>query len=145
MLEIAVVVCLMLILMLIAIPIIQGTLYMYRLRSAVAAVTWAVQSTRYQALMEGYPFQVTFSAANNTYQLASDPTNSGTFANVGGAIPISSNAITLSATEAMQFKPYGAVIGSGTTLPPPSFQISYMGSSKTILVSYYGNVTVTSP
>ncbi len=143
MLELLMVVAVLLVLMAFAIPQIQSTLNWYRLNSAVAAVNWAVQSTRYQALMEGYPYQVTFNATNNTYQLASDPTNTGTFTNVGTAIPISGDAITLSQTDAIQFKPYGFVTtGAGSSL---SFQIKYMGLSKTIAVSNYGNVTVTTP
>jgi len=126
-----------------AVPQILSTLYWYRLDSAVASVVWAVQSTRYEALMEGYPYQVTFSATNNTYQLASDPTNSGNFGNVGSSIPISGSGITLSGTNAIQFKPYGFVTpGANSSL---SFQIKYQGLSKTVAVSNYGNVTVTSP
>jgi len=135
------VVAIMLVLMAFAIPQIQGTLNWYRLNSAVAAVNWSVQSTRYQALMEGYPFQVTYNATNNTYQLASDPTNTGSFANVGSAVPISGDAIVVSQTDAIQFKPYGFVTpATGSNL---CFHITYKGLTKYISVSKYGNVAIT--
>jgi len=141
MLELMLVVAIMLVLMAFAIPQIQGTLNWYRLNSAVAAVNWSVQSTRYQALMEGYPFQVTYNATNNTYQLASDPTNTGSFANVGSAVPISGDAIVVSQTDAIQFKPYGFVTpATGSNL---CFHITYKGLTKYISVSNYGNVAIT--
>lgn len=67
MLELMVVVALVMVLAAFAVPQIQSSLYWYRLNSAVAAVNWSVQSTRYQALMEGYPYQVTYDASKNTY------------------------------------------------------------------------------
>jgi prepilin-type N-terminal cleavage/methylation domain-containing protein len=141
MMELLMVVAVMLVLMAFAIPQIQGTLNWYRLNSAVAAVNWSVQSTRYQALMEGYPFQVTYNAANNTYQLASDPSSSGTFTNVGGAVPLSGDAIVVSQTNAIQFKPYGFVTpAAGSNL---CFHVTYKGLTKYISVSNYGNVAIT--
>src|SRR5580658_1711934 len=43
-----------------ALPIVSDVVNFYRLSSAVANTTWAIQSVRFQALMAGYPFQVTF-------------------------------------------------------------------------------------
>ena len=135
------VVAILLILMAFAIPQIQGTLYWYRLNSAMATINWSVQSTRYQALMEGYPFQVTYNSGNNTYQIASDPTNSGTFTNIGTAIPISGDPITVSQTNSIQFKPYGFVApAAGSNL---CFHVSYQGLTQYISVSNYGNTTKT--
>src|ERR1700686_2491197 len=54
-----------------AVPSISSGLRNYRIRGAIANATWAVHSTRYQALMQGYPYQVVFSSTANTYQIQS--------------------------------------------------------------------------
>jgi len=132
-----------------AVPIIGEELNMYRLRSAVASATWAIQSTRFQALMEGYPFQVTFQGDSNgnspTYQIASKTVGAASYTNVGSSVPLSGSAVNLTAATVVQFQPNGTVTvtqggGAATTM-----QISYGGKSNTITVSNYGNVSVTSP
>ncbi|HYB61668.1 MAG TPA: GspH/FimT family pseudopilin [Methylomirabilota bacterium] len=139
MIEIAMVIVLLLVLMCIAYPITQGTLNYFRLRGAVSSATWAIQSTRYQALMEGYPFQVTFNAANNTYQIASEPLGATTFTNVGAAVPLSGDAIALNQTTTVQLNPNGYVSATQGSL---TFTISYQGNTETLTVTNYGNVSV---
>ncbi len=114
-LEIVVVLAVMMVLFGCSIPLFQATLYQFRLNGAVSTATWALQSTRYQALMEGYPFQATFNSANNTYQIASEPLGTNTFTNVGSAVPLSGDPIVLNQTTTIQFKPNGyvsATVGS---------------------------------
>jgi prepilin-type N-terminal cleavage/methylation domain-containing protein len=127
-----------------AVPSIRSVLYNYRLHAAVSNVTWAVQSTRYQALMEGYPFQVTLSGGtggiNPSYQIASKPTGAASFSNVGTSVPVSGSPVNLSATTVLQFKPNGSVSATTGAL---NFNIVYQGSTETITVTNYGNVTVT--
>ena len=57
-----------------ALPIVQTTVNKYQLKSATSTATWAIQSTRFQSLMQGYSYQVTFSGGtgglNPTYQIA---------------------------------------------------------------------------
>jgi Tfp pilus assembly protein FimT len=141
-LEIAVVLLVMMVLFACSIPLFQATLYNFRLNGAVSSATWAIQSTRYQALMEGYPFRVTFNSANNTYQIASEPLGTNTFTNVGSAVPLSGDPIALSQTTTIQLNPNGYVSAPVGSL---SFQILYQGISKTIQVNNYGNVKVSSP
>jgi Tfp pilus assembly protein FimT len=124
----------------IALPEIQSAIYNYRLRGAVSMATWAIQSTRYQALMEGYPYQVALTSSNATYQIQSSPTNNGTYANVGGAIPLSGSAVTLSADTTLNFKPNGSVTAATGAL---NFKITYQGVCQKVTVTNYGNVTVT--
>lgn len=123
----------------IAIPQIKSSLYAYRLNSAVAMVKWAIQSTRFQALMKGYPYQVVFVAASKSYQIQNLPTGT-TYQNVGGTVPLASWPIMVSADTTLQFKPNGAVTAPVGGL---SFTITYQGTTKTITVSNYGNVSVT--
>ena len=39
-----------------AVPQVRSGLYTYRLKGAVSSAVWAIQSTRYQALIEAYPY-----------------------------------------------------------------------------------------
>jgi len=121
-----------------AIPKVQSGLYLYRLNSAVAMVKWAIQSTRFQALQKGYPYQVAISSSANTYQIQNLPSGS-TYQNVGSAVPVTSASITINQDTTINFKPNGAVtetVGSNT------FTLVYQGTTATITVSNYGNVTV---
>jgi prepilin-type N-terminal cleavage/methylation domain-containing protein len=132
-----------------AIPTVASTIKQYRLRSAVAGATWAIQSVRFQSLMEGYPFQVTFqgnsSGINPSYQIASKPSGATSYSNVGSSIPLSGSPVTLTAATVVQFQPNGtvAITQGGTAVT--SMQITYSGYSDTITVSNYGNVSITSP
>jgi Tfp pilus assembly protein FimT len=143
MMEAALTVSVVLILMAFGIPSLFGAVDTFRLNSAVDAATWGIQGARYQAIMKGYPYQIAFATATNTYQLSSKIPPAATFSNVGGAIPLSGSAITISAATTLQFKANGSVseiAGNGNV--PINFQITYKGRTKTITVSNYGSITV---
>lgn len=139
MIEIVIVLLIGSILTAMAIPQVKSGLYAYRLNSAVAMAKWSIQSTRFQALMKGYPYQVAFSAANKNYQIQNLPSGT-TYQNVGTAVPLAAWPMTVNADTTLQFKPNGSVTASVGGL---SFTITYQGTTKTITVSNYGNVTVT--
>jgi len=130
-----------------AVPQIQPILNYYRLRSAVASATWAIQSTRFQALEEGYPYQVSFTGGtagvNPSYQIANKVLGATTYTNLGEAVPLSGSPVVLGATTVFQFQPNGVVATSPVTSPPFAFTITYGGNTETLTVSNYGNVTVT--
>jgi prepilin-type N-terminal cleavage/methylation domain-containing protein len=139
MLEIVIVLAVGSVLTAIAVPQVQSSLYRYRLNSAVAMAKWSVQSTRFQALMKGYPYRVAFNATTNAYQIQNLPSGT-TYQNVGSAVPLSGWPMTVNQNTTLQFNPSGAVtapVGGFT------FTITYKGSTKTITVSNYGNVSVT--
>lgn len=140
MLELSIVVILSMVLAAISIPAVQSAVYNYRLRAAAASVSWAIQATRYQALMKGYPYSITFDSATKTYQLKSQPTGAAGFSNVGGAVPISGSQVTLTPTTTLECKPNGLVTATTGTL---SLSVSYHGGTKTITVSRYGHVSIT--
>ena len=123
----------------IAVPPVKTQMYNYRLNSAVAMAKWAIQSTRFQALMKGYPYQVAFQATNSNYQIQNLPSGT-TYQNVGTAVPLAAWPMTVSANTTLQFRPNGAVTAAVGGF---SFTITYQGKTKTITVSNYGNVTVT--
>lgn len=132
-----------------ALPITKDVLNSYRLRSAISSVTWAIQSTRFQALMAGYPFQVTFTGDSNgnnpTYQIASKASGASSYSNVGSSVPVSGSPVNLTATTVVQFQPNGTVTVTSGGATVTTMQLSYSGNSNTITVSSYGNLTVTSP
>jgi Tfp pilus assembly protein FimT len=122
----------------IAIPQVKSEVYSYRLSSAVAMAKWAIQSTRFQALMKGYPYQVAFTASSQTYQIQNLPSGA-TYQNVGGVVPLAAWPMTVSSDTTINFKPNGMVTA---TVGTNSFTVTYQGTTKTITVSNYGNVTV---
>jgi len=123
-----------------AIPSINAGLRNYRIDGAISSVTWAIHSTRYQALMQGYPFQVAFSSASNNYQIQSMQPPAVTFSPVGTAVPISSWPVVLSADTTLNFKPNGYVTAATGAL---NFTMTYQGVCQKLTVTNYGNVSVT--
>jgi prepilin-type N-terminal cleavage/methylation domain-containing protein len=136
--EISLVVMITLILTAISLPQIKSQVNSYRLNSAVAMAKWSIQSTRFQALEKGYPYQTVFTAATANYQIQNLPSGV-TYLNVGTAIPLASWPMTFSADTTINFKPNGSV---SATVGSNVFTITYQGITKTLTVSNYGNVTV---
>ena len=134
-----------------AIPLIQNVMGSYRLNGAVSSVTGAIQSTRYQAIFNGYPFRVVFNQAALTYQIQSDPARAGVFANfcvpAAASCPVplagSSTQVAINQDTTFTFSPGGSVqspqaVGGVTVL-----SLTYSGKTKNITVSSYGNIKVT--
>ncbi|HKD83090.1 MAG TPA: GspH/FimT family pseudopilin [Candidatus Angelobacter sp.] len=125
-----------------AVPTVNYVLSTYRLRAAVSSVTGAIQTTRYQAIQAGYAYQVLFSQTNKTFQVQSDPNRTGTFANVGNAIPLAGTGVpvVLGADTTLQFRPSGLV---SATAGSTTITLTYGSKTETITVTSYGNVKVT--
>jgi len=124
----------------ITIPQVNSIMNQYRLQSAVASSTWAIQSTRYQALMAGYPYQVVFKQSTGAYQIQNLVPGATSYANVGTAVPLSGSPVTLSQDTTFLFKPNGSVTATTGTL---NFTLTYHGATKSVTVSNYGNISVT--
>jgi Tfp pilus assembly protein FimT len=122
-----------------AIPQVQSGIYRYRLQGAVASANWAIQSTRYQALMEGYPYQVVLTKSNTAYQIQNLPPGAGSYANVGNSVPLSGSAVTLGADTTLQFRPNGFVSAPVGAL---NFTITYKGLCQKVTVSNYANISL---
>jgi type II secretory pathway pseudopilin PulG len=145
-LELVVVVGVGMVLAAIALPMTINAAKNMRLTAAVSSATGAIQSSRFLAIMNGYPYQITFTPATNSYQVLSDPPPAGTFVNVGTAVPISGpGAVTISRIITLQFYANGTI----TEIPATGNMIfsitNAIGGSRTLAVSSVGNVTVTSP
>jgi prepilin-type N-terminal cleavage/methylation domain-containing protein len=129
----------------IAVPVVKSSLNAYRLSSAVSSVTGAVQTTRYRAISTGYPFQVVFTAATSRYQILSDPTDTGAFANVGNPIVFSAVPNMLNQNTTITFRPGGALaspqaLANGNT----PMTLTYSNAiPELITVSPYGRINVT--
>jgi len=142
MLEIVMVLLVITILFAMAIPQGRSIVNRYELEGAVASCTWAIQSTRYQALEQGYQYQVVFNSSAGTYQIQNEAPPATTFSNVGSAVPFSGRPVTLNQDTTLVFKPNGAVSVSTGAL---SFTLTYQGKTATVTVSNYGNVNVVFP
>jgi Tfp pilus assembly protein FimT len=130
----------------IAIPMTLNSVKTMRLTAAVSAAAGAIQSTRYLAIMQGYPYQITFTPSTNSYQVLNDVPPPSTFTNVGTAVPISGpGAVTISRTITLQFYANGTVTEIPTTGNMAFSITNSIGGSNTLTVSSVGNVTVTSP
>jgi Tfp pilus assembly protein FimT len=145
--EISIVVAIVFVLVALSLPMVQNTFGYFRLRGAVSSVTGAIQSTRYQALQNGYPYSLAFTKATGTFQIQNDPTNAGVFVTVGSAVPLSGSASTvaLSGDTSFTFRPSGraqspqADANGNTAMTLTGAN----GRTATITVSRYGNVNVT--
>jgi Tfp pilus assembly protein FimT len=122
-----------------AVPSVLSTVRLYRLSAAVTAATTAIQSTRYLAIMRGYPYRLAFDPTTLTYQLSNLPAGT-TYANVGGPIPLLGGAgLTLNPATTLQFKPNGTVSATTGSL---TFSLTYAGRTRVITVSMNGNASV---
>jgi type II secretory pathway pseudopilin PulG len=150
--ELALVVAVMMIVGVIALPSIQRQLQLYSLRSAVAATTSVIQSTRYQAIFHGCQYQLAFNAGGPNYAIANmNPAAGGTtcqaaFGPPSAAIPLPGNgAVTLNTNLTLVFHPSGLI--QATVGPNPiQFTLAYPGlQTETLRVSNYGNINVSIP
>ncbi len=144
-LELVTVVAVGLILAAIALPLVQNITRTLRLNAAVSAVTGAMQSTRYHAIFDGCPYNITFNNTANTYQVATEATGgacAAAFTNVGTAVPFADpKRVTLDQNLTFQFSPGGSVT---VTTGANSFNLTTVGATttKNVKVTKYGSITV---
>ena len=151
MVELCVVMAIIIVTSVIAVPVVKSTMNSYVTNTAVTSLTGAVQTTRYQAISNGYPFALVITKGTSMYQVQSDPANSGTFANIGHAIPFSSTLNLVGQDTTLVFRPGGAVcIGTKMACVCPTnaagwcqMTITYLNvTPEVITVSPYGQTTV---
>lgn len=148
--EIVTVVAIGLILGAMAIPALQSSIQYFRFRGAVSAVTAAIQSTRYQAIFQGCPFRLAFSATNLNYTISSEtPTGTNTtcataYSTVGTAVPVyrTGQNIAISSDITLQFNPGGAV-SNPITAGAQTVTVTSGNRTAAIVVSSFGNINVT--
>jgi Tfp pilus assembly protein FimT len=131
----------------IGLPQMLNAMKSYRLASTVAAAKGAIQSTRYLAIMHGYPYQLTFNANSGTYptyQVASQPPGTTSFVAVPPGTPTpmaASSEETINQTTVLQFNSNGTMTSglAGSAV----FTISNGVTTEQITVSGVGYVSVT--
>jgi Tfp pilus assembly protein FimT len=157
--EVVTVTAIAIILMAIAIPVAGNAFRGFHLTASTTAIAGAIQNARYQAIMVGCPFTLTFSTTAATYQLATQavsgtpPACANGYSNVGalqywttsGDVSLQSGATTFVLT----FNPNGIVTATGGSPSCASgigcLVLSNGKYTNTVIVSGVGNVTTTSP
>lgn len=147
--EMLVSIAIILIMLAISLPFLTGNRRSYHLSQATTAATGAIQATRYQAIMTGCPYRITFTAAKTTYRLQTQvltgtpPACAAGWSNVGLATPWAfSKDVSMTPTTTLQFNPNGMVVATvGTT----TFALSNGDTTNAITVSGVGNVKITNP
>ena len=129
-----------------ALPIVQTTVNKYQLKAATSGATWAIQSTRFQALMARLSVSGdlqwrhgrTQSHVSNRQQAAREPPRTRTWA---ASVPLSGKPVVLGATDglAVPAQRNGGHVNPSSTAPY-TFTIAYSGTTETITVSNYGNI-----
>lgn len=152
MLELLLVVSIVIVLTAMAIPAALSAVKTYQLDAAADSASGAIQSSRYQAIMHGYPYQIDFDSTANQYTISNEVPPAVTFSTVGSAVPISGSQVTMGVGTAssgstghliLQFKPNGSIsITSGQT-SPATLTIAFNGTTKQLTVSNYGSISTT--
>jgi prepilin-type N-terminal cleavage/methylation domain-containing protein len=148
-LELVVVVAIAMILAGIAVPIINNSMRVYSFRSSIAAFTGIIQSTRYNAIYHGCPYQLTFTAAPMTYTVASQVPAVGTttcLAAMGvasAAVPLPGKGAALNTNLTLLFHPSGLVQATTGSLTTTTMTFPGIAQAENIQVSAFGRVYVT--
>jgi prepilin-type N-terminal cleavage/methylation domain-containing protein len=134
-------VVILLIMTALAVPRTISAVRSFKLNAAAVTAANAVSSTRYQAIMNGYAFQLVLNPTSMTYQAKNKVPPAVAFSNFGRPIPLGgSPSIVLSAATTLQFNPSGTVSATAGAM---NFTLTYAGLGKKITVSNLGNVAVT--
>jgi Tfp pilus assembly protein FimT len=141
-----------------AIPTVQSVMTTFKVRGAVNAVNGAIHSARYQAIFQGCPYQLVYSAAAGTYQVQAEAYSAATnscaaaFTNACPSglaacpIPLSGSGtnVTLNADITLVFTPNGRVTSPQFPGGGINLTLTYGGQPpELITVSNYGNINVT--
>jgi len=152
-LELVVVLAIAMVMVIMAIPAARSAVATYQLDAAADGASGAIQAARYQAIMHGYPYQVNLNSTNNQYQILNEVPPATTFSNVGNAVPLTAQQITMGVGTpssgytgqlVLQFSPNGSVsVVSGQSMPA-AFTIAYNGTTKHFTVANYGTISISS-
>jgi prepilin-type N-terminal cleavage/methylation domain-containing protein len=124
----------------IALPMTKNFLKSYHLSAGVKAISGAIQSTRYLAIMNGYHFNLTLDPSSLSYQIASKPPGATSFTNVKNPIPWSAtNDVSMTPSTTLEFYPGGTVVATTGSL---TFTVTNGTNTETVTVSGVGNINV---
>lgn len=121
----------------ISIPVFKYAMYNYDETATVSAVSGAISSTRFQAVMLGYPFEVTLTPSTLSYQLLSEPVGSTVFTVVNPGA--GSSTYPLPSAGSVSLKGL-----TGCTNMPTNLTGCSVVSGTTITYTFFSNGTTTS-
>jgi prepilin-type N-terminal cleavage/methylation domain-containing protein len=145
--ELLLVVAIGMILAAISIPVITNSLRVFTFKSSIAAFAATIQSTRYQAIYHGCPYQLAFKASTMTYTVASETPAAGNTSCLvamsapAAAIPLPGRGVKLNGDLTLFFHPSGQVQATVGSLSPTMTYLSQ--PTETITISAFGRIYVT--
>ena len=151
MVELLIVVAIGIVMTAIAIPTTGSLVKSYQLDSAAQSASGAIQAARYQAIMNGYPYQLDIDSTTNQLKVSNKVPPATTFSTVSSGQTISSSNVTIGVGTAssgsaghaiFQFNPNGVVSVTSGQVMPLTLTIAYNGTTKHLAVSNYGSVSV---
>jgi Tfp pilus assembly protein FimT len=149
--ELLLVIAFTLIMLALSVPTVRMTVASFHLDGAVDTVSGTIQSTRYLAIMHGYPYQVDINSTTNQFTVLSEAPPATAFTAVGNAVSISTAPVVVGVGTAsssntghliLQFKANGSVSITSGQATPISLTVAYNGTTKTLTVSNYGSISV---
>lgn len=129
----------------IAIPIFKQAMYNYNLNATVSAASGAISSARFQAIMSGYPFELTFTPATLNSQVYCEPTGASSF--TVNCLLKGSNMVAVPAVPLPNAGQVGMKILTGCTnlmSDPTNTSGCVVNTSTTVTYEFFSNGTVTS-
>lgn len=129
----------------VAVPVYKSAMNNMRMNSMASAISGAISSARYQAVMTSQPYTFAITAPGNTYVVKNVTTNTA-----GPPIPLPTALVAINggaaATYTFTLCPNGTVFGAGGTCtsntnPIPALALTYQSKETDITVSGVGNVT----
>lgn len=144
MIEMLVVISISLVMVGIAIPTFNNAMYSYRQAAAVSATSGALSSTRFLAIMKGYPYQLVFTTTTMSYQIFNEVPPATSYSLV---TPATGSATTpLPSAGALTMTSVACSVAlTNWACTPTSDQTANTGTgSTTITYTFLANGTVTS-
>jgi len=146
----------------ISLPAINRTITSMHVSSSATSLAGVIQSTRYQAIATGCPYEVAVTAASNSYQISTEPvvTSSGapvcasTYSYVCAAqvsstacpIVFANSDVIVNANQTLVLNPSGTISTTSSITTPSTFTIVFSiangSQTKTVTVSGVGNVSI---
>jgi len=157
-LELVIVLAVALVIAAISLPIINKTLTSMHVTSSASTLAGIIQSTRYQAICTGCPYEIVLTPASNSYQILGEsvvtsstapPVCATTYTppvNSPVAVKFANSDVvfTISPSSTLMLNPSGTVTTTTSTTIPAIFTIVFSPTqgtqTKTITVSGVGNV-----
>jgi type II secretory pathway pseudopilin PulG len=142
MVETLIVVAITIIIAGIAIPIMGNAMKSFQQNASVSAATGAISTTRFQAIMRGYPYQLVFTPSTLSYQVFNEVPPASTFSLVVPATGSSTTPLPAAGGIAMTGETCSVPLTNWACTPTSDIQ-TISGTTVTYTFSANGTVTTT--